>query len=263
MKRYILLLGLLLLFGCLDTGNGTPAPGTQATGLKAQYGDTVTVDYTLTVSGKVMDTSSIDTAKSAGIYNENRSYQPYSFKMLIGANTIPGFVNGVLGMKEGETKSFTVAPADGYGLADPALITNMSRYYNKSVFEVVPKAFFDSANVSVENGTVIPQDIGYIGIHNVSNDTVTIRYLFSPGHKFAMHGLPQTVASITNDTMLIRFDLEEGQSFMLTDPYTQEQSLARVTYADNKTILLDENPPLAGKELYFEVTVLSISRPAS
>jgi FKBP-type peptidyl-prolyl cis-trans isomerase 2 len=266
MRTSLLLFGLLFLpllfFGCVEEGTGN---GTQnTTDLSAQYGDSVTVDYTLRVNGLVWDTTSIPVAKSAGLYNANRSYQPFSFQMLLGGNTIDGFVNGVLGMKVGESKNFTVSPADGYGLSDPNKITNMSRYYNRSVFEKVPMSFFDDYEGNLSEGKVIStENFGYVGVENITKRTVTIRYLFSPGHKFAIYGLPQTVVNISNDTMTLRFDLFVNKSYIVTDPATGKSSLAKVTYADNSSIILDENHPLAGKELDFEVTVRSIIRSSS
>ena len=35
------------------------------------------------------------------------------------AQTVPGFRDGIAGMAEGETKTFTIAPADGYGPSPP------------------------------------------------------------------------------------------------------------------------------------------------
>jgi hypothetical protein len=131
-----------------------------------------------------------------------------------------------------------------------------------SVFEEVPRSFFKGSNVSLVNGTVLTQDFGYVGIENVTNTTVTIRYLFYVGHKFAMYGLPQTVVNMTNDTMLIRFDLEENKTYYITDPRTRIATATLVTQVDNSTITLDENPPLVGKDLHFEVTVRSIVRPS-
>lgn len=264
MKKYILIFALLVLpvlfFGCLDTGpkTGNGTPGTQ--NLTAQYGDNVTVDYSLRVDGKVIDTSLINVAKNAGIYYANRSYQPLTFQMILGGTVIKGFVNGVLGMKVGDSKNFTIAPADGYGLADPKMITNMSRYYNMSVFEEVPVSYFKGKNITLSNSTVFPTEIGYVAVHNITNSTVTLRYLLSQGNQFALYGLPQTVLNITNYTMLIRFDMQENKTYLITDPFTNKKTYAKVTYADNQTIVLDENPPLAGKELDFEVTLRSITR---
>ncbi len=254
---FVMLLASFAVFGCLNPDNGN---GVQNTTQTVQYGDNVTVDYTLTVDGKVIDTSNADVAKNAGIYNANRSYMPLTFTVLLGGNIIPGFANGVIGMKVGESKNFTVSPVDGYGLSDPSKITNMTRYYNMSVFEEAPIEYFIANNITVANGTVIPSPVGYVGIQNFTSEIVTLRYLFSPGHQFAANGLPQTVMNITNETMLIRFDMEENKTYQVVDPMTGQKTSGTVTYADNDTIILDQNGPLAGKDLHFEVTMRAISR---
>jgi FKBP-type peptidyl-prolyl cis-trans isomerase 2 len=266
MEKSFILLGLLflpfLLFGCLepntlpDTGKGTQTTGN----LTAQYGDTLTVDYTLRVNGTALDTSQINVAKAEGIYDPTRSYGPFTFNMLLNGQLIPGFVNGILGMQVGESKNFTVAPADGYGLVDPSKISTSPRYYNKSIFEQTPRSYFDENNITVEVDKVFPSEFGYISIHNFTNDTVTIRYLASAGHQFTMFGIPQTVINVTNETMLLRTDMEANNTYMMIDIQTGAQMPLRVTHADNETITVDDNHPLAGKELDYEVIVRSISK---
>lgn len=265
MNKFILLLSLLflpfLMFGCLtpEPGPGT-GNGTQGTGnLSAQYGDVVTVDYTLRVDGVVLDTSSITVAKAEGIYDPTRSYSPLTFGMLLNGQIIPGFVNGILGMQAGQTKNFTVAPADGYGVSDPSKISLTPRYYNKSIFEDTPRSYFEVSNMTIEIGKVFPSEFGYISIENFTNETVTIRYLASPGHKFSMFGIPQTVVNVTNDTMILRSDLEANNTYMFTDIQSGKQIPIRVTQADNETITIDDNHPLAGKDLDYEVTIRSIA----
>ena len=260
MSKYILLFALLMVsfmfFGCTqNTG-----PGTQNTTLTVQYGDNVTLDYTLTVDGQVMDTTNADAAKSAGIYNANRSYMPLTFQVLLGGNVIPGFANGVLGMKVGESKNFTVAPADGYGLKDPAKISSTPRYYNISIFEDIPIEYVQAQNVTVEKGRVFATVMGYVGIENYTNDTVTIRYIVSPGDNFAMFGIPQTIVNMTNNTLLVRSDMEANHTYTFIDPNTGKKVPLTVTYADNDTITTDENGPLAGKELHFVVMMRAITR---
>ncbi len=63
-------------------------------------GKTVTIDYTLTVDGQILDSSS---GKEPLEYTHGQG-------MLI-----PGFERELAGMASGETKKITVAPADGYG----------------------------------------------------------------------------------------------------------------------------------------------------
>ncbi len=72
--------------------------------VKVAEGSTVKVDYTLTVDGKVVDSS--------------KGHEPLEFKVG-GHQVIPGFEKAVLGMKVGEKKSFTVSPEEGYGPVNP------------------------------------------------------------------------------------------------------------------------------------------------
>jgi FKBP-type peptidyl-prolyl cis-trans isomerase 2 len=84
--------------------------------------------------------------------------------------------------------------------------------------------------------------------------------MLSPGQQFAVDGLPQTVVNITNDSMVIRFDVVQGETYNVTDESTGAVVPARAVYVDNQTMVMDENNPLAGKDLDFEVTVRSITQ---
>ncbi len=87
-----------------------------------EMGDTIQVDYTGKLpDGSVFDTSDPEVAKSADVYQEGRPYQPLI--VVMGAHSvIKGFEDGLLGMKEGESKTLTIAPEDGYGPSDPTKI---------------------------------------------------------------------------------------------------------------------------------------------
>ena len=79
----------------------------------AKDGDTVKVDYTLTLEdGTVYDTSS--------------GKEPIEFT--IGENKlIPGFEDAVKGMKVGETKTVTIPPEEGYGMPNANLVQVVDR----------------------------------------------------------------------------------------------------------------------------------------
>jgi peptidylprolyl isomerase len=75
-------------------------------------GSRVKAHYTLTVDGKVFDTS--------------RGGEPFEFQ--VGSRqVVPGFEKGVIWMKVGEIKSFQVSPEEGYGLEDPNGIQTVSK----------------------------------------------------------------------------------------------------------------------------------------
>jgi len=115
-KYYIGIVALVaILVGVLFI---TSTPGTAV----VETGDIVQVDYTGKLpDGTVFDTSDPEVAASAGVYQEGRPYQP--LMVVMGAqNVIKGFEDGLLGMEEGESKTLTIAPEDGYGPSDPTKI---------------------------------------------------------------------------------------------------------------------------------------------
>jgi FKBP-type peptidyl-prolyl cis-trans isomerase 2 len=99
-------------------------------------GDTVTMQYTgMLADGRVFDTSLVSVAWDDILYpkslsfskRDNESYGPFTMTAgLYGAGgTIKGFALGVLGMYEGQTKTITIAPEDGYAI-DPAKSVTVS-----------------------------------------------------------------------------------------------------------------------------------------
>ena len=80
----------------------------------AKKGDKVTLEYTgMLNDGTVFDASS-------------KHDKPLQFQVG-GGRVIPGFDKAVTGMKLGEEKKFTIAPAEAYGEANPKLIKKVSR----------------------------------------------------------------------------------------------------------------------------------------
>lgn len=72
----------------------------------------VTMDYTLTVNGEILDSS--------------EGTEPLEF--LQGhQNIVPGLERELYGMKIGESKQITVEPEDGYGLVDKDAFLEISR----------------------------------------------------------------------------------------------------------------------------------------
>ncbi|MFH0714781.1 MAG: FKBP-type peptidyl-prolyl cis-trans isomerase [Candidatus Diapherotrites archaeon] len=90
-KILLLLVGILLAVGCTQGGNG----------MIVENGDTVSVQYI----GKFTDGT---------VFDQSTPGNDLNFK--VGEHkVIAGFENGVLGMKEGETKTVTIPPEQAYG----------------------------------------------------------------------------------------------------------------------------------------------------
>lgn len=72
----------------------------------------VTVEYTLTVDGEVVDSS-----EEEGPLDYLQGHE----------NIIPGLEREIEGMKIGESKNVVVAPEDGYGLVEPNAVIEVER----------------------------------------------------------------------------------------------------------------------------------------
>ncbi len=81
---------------------------------KVQKGDNVTVSYV----GKLSDGTVFDSSE--------KHKTPLEFEVGSG-QVIKGFDSAVMGMKVGEEKSFSIAPADAYGEVNKKLIQQVSR----------------------------------------------------------------------------------------------------------------------------------------
>ncbi len=80
----------------------------------AQKGDNVEVSYV----GSLKDGTVFDSSEKHGT----------PLKFVVGSGqVIKGFDEAVLGMKQGEEKSFTIQPGDAYGEVNPKLIQKVSR----------------------------------------------------------------------------------------------------------------------------------------
>ncbi|MDA8387197.1 MAG: peptidylprolyl isomerase [Nitrospiraceae bacterium] len=115
-------------------------------------GKTVTLNYTLTVNGKVVDSS--------------KGRRPLVVR--IGAHqVIPGFEKGVMGMKIGQKKSFMVSPREGYGEVNPKAIVKVAK--NKLPQNIKPVAGM-VLYATGPGGQVLPVKVVNVGKNNVLMD---------------------------------------------------------------------------------------------
>jgi FKBP-type peptidyl-prolyl cis-trans isomerase 2 len=117
-----------------------------------QKGDTVSVYYTGTLT-------------NGTVFDSNVGKETFNFT--VGANeVIPGFDQGVIGMKLNETKTITIPANEAYGPVNPSLIVK------------VPKSSF--TNQSVEVGMYVTQTTNgqqYQGVVTaVNSTTVTVDF---------------------------------------------------------------------------------------
>ena len=112
LKAVLLLVALVFCAGCIGQASAVTT------------GEAISVDYTLKVDGAVVDTS---VGKQA-------------FTFTVGSGqVIKGFDDGVLGMKIGEEKTFTVLPKDGYGETGSHPLAGKTLVFTVKIVEIKNK----------------------------------------------------------------------------------------------------------------------------
>ncbi len=106
------LMGLMMTFLCFIVPAEGAEKGTKGEAPEVNADKMVKVHYTLTVEGKVIDSS--------------KGREPLEFQVG-GRQMIQGFEKALMGMRVGEKKSFQVSPGEGYGQEDPRGIQEVSR----------------------------------------------------------------------------------------------------------------------------------------
>lgn len=129
-----------------------------------ENGDTVAVNYTLTLAnGEVKDTSFKDIAEKNSIVATGRTYEPLKFT-LGQKQMIPGFEQGVLGMKAKESKKITVSPDQGYGTKNDKLVQSVSG------------SIFKDANITPKVGDVFNFQFAPGKVLAISGDMIQIDF---------------------------------------------------------------------------------------
>ena len=158
----VLILSFVLLFviaGCKTTEKA------QEKAVKS--GSTITFDYAAGfVNGTLFDTSIEEVAKKADIFDPKMVYQPE--RVVIGKDPlIPGLMEALMGMKEGETKNVRIPPEKAYGRR----IENATQVVSKSIFDQPEKLRVGGIIIiATPQGDRIPVFVKEINEKNVTID---------------------------------------------------------------------------------------------
>jgi len=115
--------------------------------------DIVKMEYTAyTKNGEVIDTTDAERAKKEGIYDQKKKYGAVVIHAGHG-EVLQGVDEGIIGMKEGESKEFEIAPEKAFGQRDENLV------------RIIPLKQFREANINPVPGQVI----------NIDNTPATIK----------------------------------------------------------------------------------------
>ncbi|VVB90662.1 FKBP-type peptidyl-prolyl cis-trans isomerase [uncultured archaeon] len=281
-KILILFLAALILFsGCVSEKT-------------VKTGDTISLNYTVSLPDhSVFDTSIESVARENGITKS----PPLEFKVG-NPDMIKGLNEGVVGMKIGETKMIPIPPEKAFGPVKPELISATGLIENASaknitfprIFEI-PIGQFETSYGKGHNKSdnlLYPDTNINITIKNISS-SVLLSYDLKSGFMIYSPNLPwnMTVVNVNetnitikpsvklNDTIQLQFDQFQKRPWTstvigITDdnitlrnnpiPATKIQTMfGVVTVRFNETALIfDRNNELAGKTLFFNVTLDSI-----
>ena len=205
-------------------------------------GDCCDVDYIgrFASNNSVFDTSIESIALETGIYDASRTYEPLEIFVNpygnltrptgysnYSSSMIQGFLEGLIGMKQGENRTVTIPPEKAYGIWNETLAEDygLSPYPVDSVVDIewdfertMFTQYFPDVNVSVD--TTFDWGAIMIGINDTLlaritsvNDT-NVTYVLLPidGTEFTMPLFNWNVSiSVTNDTAFtLRTSTETG-----------------------------------------------------
>lgn len=257
----------------------------------AEAGDIVKINYILKLeNGSVIDTNLQNVAEENGLFNEQRTYEPMQITVNA-SQVIPGFDKALIGMREGQTKTVTVQPADAYGEYKIESVGNISRTFeydrtistDTSPVPIPLDAFKEHFGVEAKKGDIVKDaqsgyDIKVLDT-NEENATVIVAYHIGQVIQVQTTGFNATVISIGANKVTFRQD----------PPESAEKAYGKVTYEVTPTkiietvdvqvgdkvpygiitevnddyILMDMNHPLAGKTLVFTITMVNVMKPAA
>lgn len=208
-----------------------------------EMGDCVDVYYTgKFTNGTIFDTNIEDIAKQSGIFNETKKLQGlYNISRVFvdpeflysspegyenySAGFITGFLNGLIGMREGETKTVTIDAENAYGVWNQTMAEELFQYYfgtpywprkvSNQISETISKADLIQYNSTIDISNITINQtfdymIGYfangtevmwqIQITNISDENVTIKNVIPNGTIIKSEGMWDNIIIIENET---------------------------------------------------------------
>jgi len=245
-------------------------------------GDMVAVEYKgwFADNGLIFDTNIRSVGDNATQYpksatfDKNKQYDELKFTVG-GPQMIKGFDRGVVGMKKDETRTITVSPELGYGLADQSLIFNISIVETIPTTESMSRTDF-SVNYTQENPEQgVTFSHGFWGwpckIVSMDNYTVTLQNMPEFGQNYKGFAWNTTVTGISTaaGTISLRHTATQKDSGgtitperfrMLRSDLPDGVSDPGLITVQNNQISIDFNREVVGKTLIFEVTVKEITK---
>jgi FKBP-type peptidyl-prolyl cis-trans isomerase 2 len=302
MRILITSLALLSLASCtipgMDTSTTIPvSSGSTTSGATVEKvpptavadGTYVTVNYTLrdgAADGKILETTIYTVAQANSITGSEDNFKPFS--VMMGAKQlIPGFENGLIGMKKGDKKTIEVPPELGYGTG-PVLST-IAKYNLAPVFTITQdqKMFADVITETVKMAD-LPADMQTAKVGQVftgaNNSTAKVTSIDASGVTLSINNtnnpyygkkvvVGATAENATKDATFKVIKIERtGVTLEVTNKkspfYNKKFAVGEsIDTANGKTeireiteekLVVAQSHPMVGKTLFFDVEVVDI-----
>ena len=283
-------LSIFIFSGYADTDTDTDADKT------VKAGDLVSVNYLVTLEDDtIYDTSYEEVAMESGIYNPDRPYGAINFT--VGSGTmIEGMDEGILGMREGETRTLTIPPEKAYGHVNESLIEHMPIVEEMPYKHSFPKRTSASLseferwfgkNHTVGDSLFVPSAGYNVTVISMNDMHVDISYDLRDGDVFrsSRGNWNLTVLEVDKENITVAPDFAEGDTIQIYK-YFWNSTVTNINVTDDivtivhnpipdfefedifgrlwkihfteDEIIIDHNHPLAGKTLTFEVRLEKI-----
>ncbi len=191
-----------------------------------------------------------------GVLADGEEFDSGELEFTLGSGEmIEGFDEAIRGMKAGGEKTFTIPAEKAYGEPDPSMIVEvpLTRILNKTV-EITVADFVNTFGEEGVVGEEYFQDgmVWPIKVISISNDTMVIEHMPTDGFQIESPYGVETV-KLLDDELEITLEPSVGQT--IDTAYGE----IKIADADEDSMDLDFNHPLAGKDLTFTVKVVEVT----
>jgi peptidylprolyl isomerase len=283
-KLFLILILIILSSGCVDN----------TAEKSVEDGDTVSVNYTVTLSdGTMHDTSYRDVAIENDIYRYDRRYGPITFTVGAGM-MIRGIDEGIIGMRENETRTLTIPHEKAYGDVNESLIEHLPITETIPRKRTIPKRMTASItdfegwfgrNHTVGESIYVPSAGYNVTVTGMNDTDVEVIYDPDMGDTFRSKSgnWNLTVLEVDAQNITAVPDVTEGDTIQFSKYYWNSTvtgitddtitvthnpipdieftdiigKRTKIYFTENE-IIRDHNHILAGETLIFEVTLVEV-----
>jgi peptidylprolyl isomerase len=198
-------------------------------------GDTVVINYIISINGVIVETSLEDIAQRANIFDAERTYEP--LVIIIGGTPEEGAVapkaveRELLGMKVGDEKTIRLYPLEAYGYFDPDKVLppmSLEEFIEETGYEPVKGESYQVGNTVFH-------------VYEVTAEHVILDF----NHRFAVNATEEVVS---------RAEFEQSAEARVGNVVMYKGEYAIVIAVTETEVVLDVNPAV----FEFKVEIIQI-----